>query len=134
PSRFPLPCCRTHMMETQPEKLPSLLSSLRRADCAIGPRVLASLTTAMACTGVAFLGTWLYALQWTRGRLDDRLVGIAIALAAAGWVPIQIWIWFTGLRGVRLTRVIVVTILLWAAAIPGSLAADAKYWPTGKLV
>src|SRR2546430_4633003 len=56
----------------------------------------------------------------------DRLVGIAVALAAAGWVPIQLWIWFTGLRGVRLTRVIVVTILLWAAAIPGSRSEERR--------
>src|SRR5436305_3479882 len=92
------------------EKLPSLWASLRRADCGLGPRILASLMTAMVCAGVSFLGVWIYAVQWTRGRLDDRLVGIAIALAAACWVPIQIWIWITGLRGARLGRMIAVTI------------------------
>lgn len=115
-------------------RLPSLWSALRRAECGVGPRVLASLTTAMLCAGLAFLVTWTYAWRWGRARVDERFLATAIALAAVCWLPLQIWIWIAGLRGARIGRTIAVTVILWAAVIPACVATDAAFWRTGRLL
>src|SRR5262245_2374618 len=122
-----------------PENEPvSILRTLRRRDASVGPRIVATLVSALALSGLACIAARMFCAQVTYGsgtrmrvygRVRDDDIGLALLVAALVWLVAQFWIWGNLERGRWMLRALLSTVAVAFFTILACLGA--AYWIRG---